>query len=644
MAEYSAADQHMETVPASRSGRLLGFLEAGVVAGVPIVIAPNLSLHFDVAPKVVLLLCGAGIMALLWNGYVPGARQVAADRGGRVFVLLLGAQAISLAMSSVLSADPALSVTGTNWRRLGLITHCGLLLFTFVTIAWLAADRRRVTYLLRAVALSGTVAALYSALQYFGIDPWLPAHFYHEGEADWGIVRPPGTMGHAGYLATYLLSVAFFSWGLSKSDSAAAWRTVGALAAGISAIAVVLTGTRGAVVGLAAGAVILWFWFRPRFGKRGMVVGTLLAVGIAGFYFSPAGQRLRNRVQWSLEDVHGGARLWLWRDSVRMGADFWAVGTGPETFSAEFPRYQSIELAQAYPNRYNESPHNMLLDAFTAQGAAGLLVLCGLIIVPLRLAMRTEGSGGTLTGFVAAGFAAAIVSNQFLVFTAPTALHFYFGAGLLVALGLPAAKDGAGTTPRNTRWRWAFPLVAAALAVAVIVFAIMLAVADRGMWRARERAAAGNVEGAIAAYGQVLRWKPRGMDTDLWFSRLMAGAAQGIQEPAKKLGAWLAALSAAERATAATEAPLNAHYNLAVLYAMSNDFAGTERALRNAAAAAPQWYKPHWMLAEVLREAGRLDEARAAAEKAMELNGGKDAEVAATWEGLRRRRGEKDAL
>jgi hypothetical protein len=55
------------------------------------------------------------------------------------------------------------------------------------------------------------------------------------------------------------------------------------------------------------------------------------------------------------------------------------------------------------------------------------------------------------------------------------------------------------------------------------------------------------------------------MDTDLWFSRLMAGAAQGIQNPAEKLGAWLAALSAAERATTATEAPLNAHYNRAIL-------------------------------------------------------------------------------
>ena len=173
MTGSSAANQHTETRPASRSERSLGFLVAGVLAGVPLLIAPTLSLHFDVMPKVVLLLCGAGIAALLWTGYLPGARQVAADRGGRVFVLLLGAQAISVAVSSVLSADPALSVTGTNWRRLGLITHGGLLLFTFVTVAWLGVDRRRVKYLLRAVALPGTVAALYSMLQYFGFDPRL---------------------------------------------------------------------------------------------------------------------------------------------------------------------------------------------------------------------------------------------------------------------------------------------------------------------------------------------------------------------------------------------------------------------------------------------------------------------------------------
>jgi hypothetical protein len=52
-------------------------------------------------------------------------------------------------------------------------------------------------------------------------------------------------------------------------------------------------------------------------------------------------------------------------------------------------------------------------------------------------------------------------------------------------------------------------------------------------------------------------------------------------------------------------------------------------------AAAPTWYKPRWMLAQLLRETGRLPEAAREAETAHELNGGENAEVGETWEQLR---------
>jgi len=42
------------------------------------------------------------------------------------------------------------------------------------------------------------------------------------------------------------------------------------------------------------------------------------------------------------------------------------------------------------------------------------------------------------------------------------------------------------------------------------------------------------------------------------------------------------------------------------------------------------WYKPHWVLASVLRASGRLDEAKAEAELADNLAGGKYADVTKT--------------
>ena len=67
------------------------------------------------------------------------------------------------------------------------------------------------------------------------------------------------------------------------------------------------------------------------------------------------------------------------------------------------------------------------------------------------------------------------------------------------------------------------------------------------------------------------------------------------------------------RATQTAEDPFNAWYNLSVLYATRNDSAGAERSLRSAIAANPTWFKPHWMLAQVLSTRGNREEARAEA-------------------------------
>ena len=88
----------------------------------------------------------------------------------------------------------------------------------------------------------------------------------------------------------------------------------------------------------------------------------------------------------------------------------------------------------------------------------------------------------------------------------------------------------------------------------------------------------------------------------------------------------------AQRATETAEDPFNAWYNLGVVYGLQNDAAGAERSLRAAIAAHPTWFKPHWMLAQVLRLEGRRDEARREALLAGELDAGKDPEVARTVE------------
>jgi hypothetical protein len=67
-----------------------------------------------------------------------------------------------------------------------------------------------------------------------------------------------------------------------------------------------------------------------------------------------------------------------------------------------------------------------------------------------------------------------------------------------------------------------------------------------------------------------------------------------------------------------------------MLRAQANDARGVEQALRGAIAATPNWFKPHWTLAQLLAIAGRRREAIEEAQIAQKCDGGHDPEVEAT--------------
>ena len=81
----------------------------------------------------------------------------------------------------------------------------------------------------------------------------------------------------------------------------------------------------------------------------------------------------------------------------------------------------------------------------------------------------------------------------------------------------------------------------------------------------------------------------------------------------------------------------NALVNLAAFKATVNDAVGVELSLRQAIAVSPNWYKPHWLLAQVLELNGRMAEAKIEAQAAEDRDGRKHPEVHATWDRIRAR-------
>jgi O-antigen ligase len=590
-------------------------LLALVLLLIPLAIVPGWFFYFDVTPKTVVLVLGTAAAAIWWAAL--GSRRVP-----RWFSALMGAMTVSLVASTIASGNRNLSLGGSNWRFWGLVPQLAALGFAWLVAASCAGRPDRTRTLLRAVTLGGLPVAGYGIAQYFGYDPLLNPAVYHVGEGIYTIVRPPSTLGHADYFADWLLFVIFAAAALVLSEKAQLWKWLAGTSIALSMVAVILSGTRAAMAGLAAGAILLMLWrgFRPT--RRAAAAALAIAVAGAIFYLSPAGAMLRARVHWVLQEPAGGARLLLWRDTLRMALARWPLGYGPETFAGAFAQHKSAGLARAFPDFYYESPHNILLDALVSQGIAGVLLLLALCAVGFVVAWKARGN--PCAAALAAGLAALTIGGQFVCFIMPTALAYYVTIALLISL---APMEGL-TVGR----RWLRLAAARPCAAALILFGVRLAWSETAFAAVRRDLNAGLIGDAAREYAAAPRGGP---GVDLWYSRRLAqfagsGAAHDIRVQAFQDAVW-----AARRATETDDAPFNAYYNLAAVYASQNDFLRTEAALRATISYAPNWFKPHWMLAQVLAAGGRRQEAEVEAAHAADLDGGMHPEVAATLARLR---------
>jgi len=577
-----------------------------VAALVSIIILPAWSFYFEVTPKVVVVLIGAAL-ALLRIDF----RRLGLARPGKMLLALAGLQAVTAILATIFSTHPALSFFGSTWRKEGLFVELSLLILAVAICASLSSEERRLRIFLRITVLASILPAAYGIAQYFGIDPLLPSAAYHFGEGRFAIVRPPSTLGHADYFATFLLYAAFGGIALAQMESQRAWKAAALVTSAISAFAIVLSGTRAAIIGALAGGLFV-ILRDPLLSRRWRQLAAGVAAGlvlIAAFYISPAGERLRARAFWSRQDSLGGARLLLWRDSLRMSEAHWIRGYGPESFVVEFSAHESIDLAKAYPDFYHESPHNIFLEALVANGVLGLAALAGMAILGLWLAR----------GAVGAAFVAILVSQQFTSFTVPTQLYFYVSLAILAA---------AATTPVSIRrpgfgWVYAAPL---------LCLAIYLGWGDATLAAARRALDRGEVGAAAREVAHARQWHAA---ADIYFSRRFLAAKS--RDPLSRLRAWGYGLEAAQSAPQSADDPMNAYVNLASFYAAEGDAANVERNLRASMEAAPNWFQPHRLLARVLDLEGRRREAAEEAQAAAERNSSRNREANAIVEPQRSR-------
>ncbi|MGH2365335.1 MAG: O-antigen ligase family protein [Chloroflexota bacterium] len=209
-------------------------------------------------------------------------------------------------------------------------------------------------------------------------------------------------------------------------------RAAYAAVAGLMLLAVLLSFTRGAWVGVFLALLVVAAFAGRRWVAAALAGGVVAAVGIS---FVQA-KRVRSILQFTPGST-GFTRLALWRSTVSMIRAHPWFGIGLDNFLYQYPRYM-LPAAADEPDLSH--PHNVVLDFWSRAGIFALAALVWLEVLFFAKAWRLAHAADTWTRAFAVGLLASMVdalahgmvdNSYFLI---DLSLVFWLSLGLLQVL------------------------------------------------------------------------------------------------------------------------------------------------------------------------------------------------------------------
>jgi putative inorganic carbon (hco3(-)) transporter len=392
-----------------------------------------------------------------------------------------------------------------------VLSVCGVLLFA-VTLAVFAGEgsSRAIRLLQKTISIAAVVVALITVEQFFGLNLLSVFGVY---SSDTGRMRMYSTLGNPDFVATLLAASLPASVGLSIAA-----RRGRALCISVSVligVAVLLTGSRGGVVALAAGLTVFAFTaIRQR---------TWIMVAIVAACALTAGTQLNARTPW--ESLQG--RIFIWQVSLEGGAAQSAFGSGPGTFAYDYPvrlgHFFSVPgreslLRYAGLERHAE---NDFVEAWHDTGWLGigsLMVLLGIwFMIAIR---RLRQSEDVLRPFLSAAIASVSALCVASLFDFP--MH-RAETWALLWLCMAAPLISPMPVPVPQRRRKGLRLAGAVLllvAGSFLAFAPLFASYELAQAASEENS--GQLKQSQAAYRAALRWDPSSPDANFGLVRIVA--------------------------------------------------------------------------------------------------------------------------
>lgn len=205
------------------------------------------------------------------------------------------------------------------------------------------------------------------------------------------------------------------------------------LSAGAALVGIGLSGSRGALVGVVVGCLVL---IASLSGRRVRVAalaagGIGLAVVIAAM--GPAVEKFKPA---ALLAGSAASRIEIWRSALRMIAAHPLLGVGPGGFLYEFPVFQTLRhAALEYPDVRADQAHSLLLQVAGESGLPAALTLAMLVVLAIAAGVRATRARDAVALVALVGFSAYLAQAAFAVPAVETDALGWLLGGLLVSRG-----------------------------------------------------------------------------------------------------------------------------------------------------------------------------------------------------------------
>jgi len=343
---------------------------------------------------------------------------------------------IILLLSTIFSVDPSYSFWSKQERMDGLFNLTHFLVFFLVLTATI--NKKQLLQILDASLIISFITCLYALGQLAG------KIFLPYGE------RLTSTLGNSAFLAAYLIFNIFFALILLASRKNI-WAKIWYIFLGLFGITILLlTYTRGAIIGFAAGLIIfsaLFFFFSKKNKYKKYILGLLiLIIAMASALFLARNTNFvqKNHLFYRLTDLSlekgtGKTRIISWKIGFNAFFDRPLLGWGQENYYIAFNKHID-PVFFTYSQEVFDRAHNKIIDLLVMNGFLGLVAYLA-IFTAAFLRLWKIRKKLFVTSLLAISLLAAYFLQNLLIFDTPVSYLMFF---LLLSLISIISRNDSG--------------------------------------------------------------------------------------------------------------------------------------------------------------------------------------------------------